>query len=57
MNENELAFCEEFEGRANEIMLMDLLKDELTDKGREIYAKRKEWLKLNLDKYLEIKWK
>jgi hypothetical protein len=46
-------FIECYEAKMKEMQLLEILKDELTPKGKEIYLIVKEWLMQNLDRYLE----
>lgn len=54
MTESDLKFCEDFENRTKELQLLDAMKDELTQKGMDLYASRKRWLNNNIDKYLRL---
>ena len=54
MTELELKFCEEYERQGRVLLLLELLKDEMTPIGAMTYHRIKKWLKVNQDKYLEL---
>lgn len=54
MNEKELVFCENYESKVREFEILTILKDELTDKGLKVYNSIHNYLKANVDRYLEL---
>lgn len=54
MKEQELIFCEAYEKIAKEFHFMELIKDNLTEKGRLIYQVKKEYLARHLHEYLTL---
>lgn len=54
MSEQEIKFCTQFEGKVKELQLLNIIKDNLTEKGREALSKTQKWVTENLDLYLSI---
>lgn len=54
MNYLELTFCEKFEAKSNELLLLTAIKDNLTEKGRQTMQSIQNWIDFNMEKYLEI---
>ena len=54
MNIHELEFCEEYEDKLDYFNLLECIKDNLSQKGKEEYNSLKIWLDKNLVKYLSI---
>jgi len=46
-------FIERYEDKVKELQILEILTDNLTEKGKEVYQEIKKWLVENLDKYLE----
>ena len=55
MKASEYDFIETYESKCNELHLLNILKDNLTEKGKETKLEIEKYLTENLDKYLEIK--
>jgi hypothetical protein len=54
MKREELMFCDNYEKQANALLLMEVVKENLTEQGLESYNKLKEWVHRNTNRYLEL---
>ncbi len=50
----ELEFCEKYEKEVNQLELLTILKDQLTESGLLLLEKTEQWCSKNMYKYCDI---